>query len=295
MRELLYNAARHYKRGKALARARRRAGRDGRLRGGAAGPARREAAAHARRAARAGVPVALPGGARGGPRGARADLQLGYSYARTTREPSVRQLAETLWRASALRRPPETARRARPTLGGMDPAVARRASPRPRPLPRPARAPRAHRDALARPRGAARFVDAPLGRARARRLAGRDAAARADVGDVEIARLARRARGRPPAAHCATTTPSTPRQLRRRPVARRGRPSRGPGVLDMKAGIVAAIARGAHRAGRGRPRPRRSGHAAGHLRRGDRLRRQPRADRGRGAPSTTACGARAEP
>jgi hypothetical protein len=32
------------------------------------------------------------------PRGAARDLRFGYSYARTTREPSVRQLAESLWR-----------------------------------------------------------------------------------------------------------------------------------------------------------------------------------------------------
>jgi hypothetical protein len=37
------------------------------------------------------------------PKGAATDLRLGYSYARTTREPSVRQLAEHLWRRSLAR------------------------------------------------------------------------------------------------------------------------------------------------------------------------------------------------
>ena len=35
-----------------------------------------------------------------------SDLRVGYSYARTTHEPSVRQLAETLWRERLERRTP---------------------------------------------------------------------------------------------------------------------------------------------------------------------------------------------
>jgi hypothetical protein len=98
MRELLYNAARHYKRAKALIER-------GDVR--AALLALEEALRdlHAVKPQRmrdvllAQVYLSRHQAALDvDPEGARADLQLGYSYARTTREPSVRMLAERLWR-----------------------------------------------------------------------------------------------------------------------------------------------------------------------------------------------------
>jgi hypothetical protein len=100
MRELLYNAARHYKKGKALAE-----------RGDARGATTSFEAAlrdlHAVKPQRmrdvllAQVYLSRYQIARStDPRGAAGDLRRGYSYARTTHEPMVRQLAEELWRES---------------------------------------------------------------------------------------------------------------------------------------------------------------------------------------------------
>lgn len=97
MRDLLYNAARHYKRGKALAE-----------RGDARGAlvafedALRDL--HAVRPQRmrdvllaqvylSRYQIAAPEDRNA----AVGDLRLGYSYARTTQEPQVRELAEELW------------------------------------------------------------------------------------------------------------------------------------------------------------------------------------------------------
>ena len=98
MRELLYNAARHFKRGKVLAER-------GDVRGAmvAYGDALRDL--HAVRPQRmrdvllaqvylSRYQIALEVA----PNEADSDLRFGYSYARTTKEPSVRQLAEQLWR-----------------------------------------------------------------------------------------------------------------------------------------------------------------------------------------------------
>ncbi len=117
MRELLYNAARHYKRGKSLLER-------GDVRGALVAFEEALRDLHAVKPQRmrdvllAQVYLArYQAAADTDPGGARADLQLGYSYARTTREPSVRQLAETLWRAARTRpRPP--AHDARPTRRG---------------------------------------------------------------------------------------------------------------------------------------------------------------------------------
>ncbi len=117
MRELLYNAARHYKRGKALLER-------GDVRAALAAFEEALRDLHAVKPQRmrdvllAQVYLARYQAAiEVDPRGARADLQLGYSYARTTREPSVRQLAETLWRADR-ERPRLPARDARRTQRG---------------------------------------------------------------------------------------------------------------------------------------------------------------------------------
>ena len=98
MRELLYNAAKHYKRGKALA-----ARGDSRGATVAFQDALRDL--HAVRPQRmrdvllAQVYLSRYQIARElDPDAAESDLRLGYSYARTTREPTVRQLAEELWR-----------------------------------------------------------------------------------------------------------------------------------------------------------------------------------------------------
>ena len=98
MRELLYNAAKHFKRGKALSER-------GDMRAAvlAYGEALRDlhavqpqrmrdvllAQVHLSR-----YQIALELDSEA----ALEDLRLGYSYARTTREPVVRELAEQLWR-----------------------------------------------------------------------------------------------------------------------------------------------------------------------------------------------------
>lgn len=105
MRELLYNAARHYKRGKALlergdVRGAHKAFEEALLDLHAVKPQRMRDVLLAQ--------VYLSryqAGREVDRRGAQTDLRLGYSYARTTREPSVRQLAETLWRAERDRPP----------------------------------------------------------------------------------------------------------------------------------------------------------------------------------------------
>lgn len=97
MRELLYNAAKHYKRGKALAER-------GDLRGAmvaykdalrdlhAVKPQRMRNVLLAQvYLSRYQIAVALE------PAAALRDLRVGYSYARTTKEPVVRELAESLW------------------------------------------------------------------------------------------------------------------------------------------------------------------------------------------------------
>lgn len=97
MRTLLYNAAKHFKRGKALAER-------GDVRGAmvAYGDALRDL--HAVRPQRMRdvllAQVYLSRyqlGAELDLAAADSDLRMGYSYARTTREPTVRQLAEELW------------------------------------------------------------------------------------------------------------------------------------------------------------------------------------------------------
>lgn len=105
MRELLYNAAKHFKRGKALSE-----------RGDARGAmvAFEEALKdlHAVKPQRMRdvllAQVYLSRyvlGQDSDPLQADSDLRLGYSYARTTAEPTVRHLAETLWEERR-RRPP---------------------------------------------------------------------------------------------------------------------------------------------------------------------------------------------
>jgi len=98
VRELLYNAAKHFRRGKALAE-----------RGDARGAmvAYQDALSdlHAVKPQRMRdvllAQVYLSRyqiSSRLEPARADSDLRVGYSYARTTQEPSVRQLAERLWR-----------------------------------------------------------------------------------------------------------------------------------------------------------------------------------------------------
>jgi len=98
MRELLYNAAKHFKRGRALAER-------GDVRG--AMLAYRDALRdlHAVRPQRMRdvllAQVYLSRyqiGRDTDADAAESDLRMGYSYARTTHEPTVRQLAEELWR-----------------------------------------------------------------------------------------------------------------------------------------------------------------------------------------------------
>jgi hypothetical protein len=97
VRELLYNAAKHYKRGRALAER-------GDLRGAMASYQDALRDLHAVKPqrmrdvllaqvylSRYQVAVMLE------PTRAESDLRFGYSYARTTREPAVRELAEQLW------------------------------------------------------------------------------------------------------------------------------------------------------------------------------------------------------
>lgn len=97
MRDLLYNAARHYKRGKSLAE-----------RGDSGGAM--AAFEEALRDLHAVKPQRMRDvllaqvylsryqiGRRNDMRAAASDLRTGYSYARTTQEPTVRLLAEELW------------------------------------------------------------------------------------------------------------------------------------------------------------------------------------------------------
>lgn len=97
MQELLYGAARHYKRGKALAER-------GDVRGAAVAYQDALRDLHAVRPQRmrdvllAQVYLARAQTERDvDPERADRDLRLGYSYARTTQEPHVRALAEALW------------------------------------------------------------------------------------------------------------------------------------------------------------------------------------------------------
>lgn len=107
MRELLYNAAKHFKRGKGLSE-----------RGDARGAM--VAYEEALRDLHAVKPQRMRDvllaqvylsryllGRDSDPARADSDLRLGYSYARTTAEPTVRQLAEALW-DERLTRPPLT-------------------------------------------------------------------------------------------------------------------------------------------------------------------------------------------
>ncbi len=118
MRELLYNAARHYKRGRGLLER-------GDVRAALASFEEALRDLHAVKPQRmrdvllAQVYLSrYQAASEVDVRGARADLQLGYSYARTTREPSVRQLAETLWRAERARPLPDTKTGGRSGRGG---------------------------------------------------------------------------------------------------------------------------------------------------------------------------------
>ena len=97
MRELLYNAATHYKRGTRLAE-------DGDTRAALAAYAEAVADLHAVKPQRmrnvllaqvhlSRYKVAISAGHKN----ALHDLRLGYSYARTTREPAVEALAQQLW------------------------------------------------------------------------------------------------------------------------------------------------------------------------------------------------------
>ncbi|MEX2542489.1 MAG: hypothetical protein WD314_11800 [Trueperaceae bacterium] len=97
MRELLYNAAKHYKKGKALAER-------GDARGAMVAFEQALRDLHAVKPQRmrdvllAQVYLSRYQIARlSDPDGAAGDLRRGYSYARTTHEPSVRRLAEELW------------------------------------------------------------------------------------------------------------------------------------------------------------------------------------------------------
>lgn len=99
MRELLYDAARHYKRGKLLAER-------GDVRGAMAAYEDALRELHAVKPQRmrdvllAQVYLSRYQAGRGiDARRADSDLRAGYSYARTTLEPTVRQMAEQLWRA----------------------------------------------------------------------------------------------------------------------------------------------------------------------------------------------------
>ncbi len=98
MRELLYNAAKHYKRGKALADR-------GDIRGAMVAYQDALLDLHAVRPQRMRdvllAQVYLSRyqiGRDVDPAAAESDLRMGYSYARTTHEHTVRHLAEELWR-----------------------------------------------------------------------------------------------------------------------------------------------------------------------------------------------------
>ncbi len=103
MRDLLYDAAKHFKRGKALAER-------GDVRGAMVAYGDALLDLHAVKPQRmrdvllAQVYLSRHQiAAAHDPKRAATDLRLGYSYARTTREPSVRQLAESLWQRSLAR------------------------------------------------------------------------------------------------------------------------------------------------------------------------------------------------
>ncbi|MEJ2667263.1 MAG: hypothetical protein P8Z81_09230 [Deinococcales bacterium] len=97
MRELLYNAAKHFKRGRALAdrgdvRAAMLAYQDALRDLHAVRPQRMRDVLLAQ------VYLSRYQIGRGvDEEAAESDLRMGYSYARTTHEPTVRQLAEALW------------------------------------------------------------------------------------------------------------------------------------------------------------------------------------------------------
>ena len=99
MRELLYNAAKHYKRGRALAER-------GDVRGAMVAYGDAILDLHAVKPQRMrNVLLAqaylsrYQAGTELDAAAAESDLRMGYSYARTTQEPTVRHLAEELWRA----------------------------------------------------------------------------------------------------------------------------------------------------------------------------------------------------
>lgn len=116
MRELLYEAAKHYRRGRALADR-------GDDRGAAVAYDDALRDLHAVRPQRMRdvllAQVYLSRHQLGGEASQRAgDLRMGYAYARTTAEPNVRTLAERLWReavASGAHRAPATAARRQPS------------------------------------------------------------------------------------------------------------------------------------------------------------------------------------
>ncbi len=116
MRELLYEAAKHYRRGRALAER-------GDDRGAAVAYDDALRDLHAVRPQRMRdvllAQVYLSRHQLGGETAQRAgDLRMGYAYARTTAEPNVRTLAERLWReavASGAHRAPATGPRRTPS------------------------------------------------------------------------------------------------------------------------------------------------------------------------------------
>jgi len=100
----VYDAARHFRRGKALAER-------GDVRGAIVAYDEALIDLHAVRPQRmrdvllAQVYLSrYPIARKNDPERADSDLRIGYSYARTTQEPTVRQLAETLWRERLGRR-----------------------------------------------------------------------------------------------------------------------------------------------------------------------------------------------
>ncbi len=116
MRELLYDAARHFKRGKLLAER-------GDVRGAMAAYEDALRELHAVKPQRmrdvllAQVYLSrYQAGRTIDTRRADSDLRAGYSYARTTLEPTVRQMAEQLWRA----RLQEQLNAPAPQRGGVD-------------------------------------------------------------------------------------------------------------------------------------------------------------------------------
>ena len=116
MRELLYEAAKHYRRGRALAER-------GDDRGAAVAYDDALRDLHAVRPQRMRdvllAQVYLSRHQLGGEAAQRAgDLRMGYAYARTTAEPNVRTLAERLWReavATGAHRAPATGSRRPPS------------------------------------------------------------------------------------------------------------------------------------------------------------------------------------